>query len=399
MAEAAHHFLRDGFERTSIDRIAASAKVSKQAIYDLAPDKEALFEQVVRAELGSGFFDQPPAQGDLRATVDRFAGDLVESFAVPRNYGLFRANIVATRQFPALASALHDHRRGASRGLARYLDALAADGRLPSLPGSALDLATRLGGMAVEGTRYFLGHPLPGRRQRQAQAQLAADLFLHGLRGLRPDAALDDADICAPPPPDWAGKAQLRLKPDRFAALCRAAADEFLAHGFESASLDPIIATAGVGRSTIYRQFGNKQGLFAHVIGCEVVGFAQPIATPDGNELATRLQRLCRTALDRHLEPRSIALHHLLVQDSAIFPDLARGFYAMQVARLNDAFADILADAGIAPPPPPVVRAAHTLATFGARYVATLRPVDEAERDAMSTQAAAILSQGIGGRA
>lgn len=394
MAEAAHHFLRDGFERTSIDRIAAGARVSKQAIYDLAPDKEALFEQVVRAELDSGFFDDMPVQGDMRETFARFAADLVESFAVPRNYGLFRANIVATRQFPTLASALHDHRRGSSRGLAVCLETLAAEGRIAAISGNPIDLATRLGGMAVEGTRHFLGYPLPARRQRQGQARLAVDLFLHGLRDLQPDAALDGRDIYAPPP-DWDGKAQLRLKPDRFDALCRAAADEFLARGFEGASLDPIIAAAGVGRSTIYRQFGNKQGLFAHVIGQEIAALASPIAAPDGDDLTTRLRHLCRAALDRHLEPRSIALHHLLVQDSAIFPDLARGFYAMQVARLEYAFTDTLTDAGLAPPSPPVIRAAHTLATFGVRYVATLRPVEDDERDAMSAQAAAILAHGI----
>lgn len=67
----------------------------------------------------------------------------------------------------------------------------------------------------------------------------------------------------------------------------------------------------------------------------------------------------------------------------------------MQVAGLEAAFTAILTDEGNAPPSPPVVRAAHTLATFGVRYVATLRPVDEAERNAMSAQAAAILTHGI----
>ena len=49
--------------------------------------------------------------------------------------------------------------------------------------------------------------------------------------------------------------------------------------------------------------------------------------------------------------------------------------------------------------PAPIVRAAHTLATFGVRYVATLRPVNAAERDAMSAQAATILAHGIARRA
>lgn len=300
MNEAAHHFLRDGFERTSIDRIAASARVSKQAIYDLAPDKEALFEQVVHAELDPGFFDALPVRGDMRETFVRFAADLVESFVVPRNYGLFRANIVATRQFPTLASALHDHRRGSSWGLAACLETLAAEGRIAAIAGDPIDLATRLGGMAVEGTRHFLGYPLPSRRQRQVQARLAVDLFLHGLHDLTPDDALDNANAYAPPPPDWTGKARLRLKPDRFAALCRAAADEFLARGFDGASLDPIIAATGVGRSTIYRQFGSKQGLFSHVVGQEIAALAVP--------LPPRAAAISRPGCNASAAPRSIGI-------------------------------------------------------------------------------------------
>ncbi|MGH6782966.1 MAG: TetR/AcrR family transcriptional regulator, partial [Sphingomonadaceae bacterium] len=112
MAEAATHFLRDGFERTSIDRIAAGARVSKQAIYDYFRGKDDLFEQVVRAELRGSLFDGLEPHHDLRAALEQFAARVIDSFGSPRNYGLFRANIVATRHFPELATVLHEYRRG-----------------------------------------------------------------------------------------------------------------------------------------------------------------------------------------------------------------------------------------------------------------------------------------------
>lgn len=395
MSEAAAHFLRDGYERTSIDRIAAGARVSKQAIYELCRDKEDLFEQVVRAEMGIGLAQDLREEGDLRSTLEAFTIDLIDKFATPRNYGLFRANIVATRQFPQLAAALHEYRRGASRGLVSCLERLEAQGVIGRISGSALDLSTRLGGMAVEGTRYFLGYDLPNRSQRWDQARLAVEFFLNGMgKACRADGVDSYPTCCAALPP-WEGKAQLRLKPDRFAALCRAAADEFLAHGFEGASLDRIMAATGVGRSTIYRQFGNKNGLFRYVIGREVEALAAlELDVPEGADLGARLKLLSRAALDLHLMPRSIAMHHLLVQESALFPEIARYFYDTQVNRLGRPFQRMMESEGLGAPAPAVMRVFHTLATFGVRYIASLRAVEAEERDAVSDQAAAIMMHG-----
>ena len=44
--------------------------------------------------------------------------------------------------------------------------------------------------------------------------------------------------------------------------LLQAASAEFMAHRYKGASLDAIAARAGVSKVTIYRRFGNKEGLF-----------------------------------------------------------------------------------------------------------------------------------------
>lgn len=397
MSAATRHFLREGFERTSLDRIAAAARVSKQAIYAEFRDKDDLFDQVVRAGISDRALLVVPADREPQAALEAFAGHWFERFATPTNFGLLRANIVAMRRLPELAAAVHDFRRNASRGLADYLAVQAARGAIDTAGGSSLELATRLGGIAVEGTRYFLGHDLPSRRQRVAQARLAVDLFLHGLGAPAVRAAagttVRPARALPVPPQD---RPRLRLPAERFDRLCEAAAAEFLERGFDGASLGNVTAATGVGRATIYRQFGSKEGLFVHVIGREIEAASRELPAPRGTVPLKRLQLLARAALDRHLEPRSIRLQRLLVQESAGFPGLARGLYDAQVARSGRAFARVVEDAGLGSPAPAVVRAFHTLATFAVRYLVTSRTIPAAERDAVSAQAATIMCRGVG---
>ncbi|TXG96603.1 MAG: TetR/AcrR family transcriptional regulator [Rhodocyclaceae bacterium] len=400
MREAATHFLQDGFERTSMDRIAASAKVSKQAIYEHFDDKEDLFDRVVRAGLSPGDDGTIIDSDDLRATLASYAESLFNAFVKPRNYGLFRANIVATRKFPQLAADLHDYRRSQSHKLAAYLERQVDEGRISPFEGDPVDLATRLGAMGVEGTRYFLGYPLPRKAPRTAQAWLAAKVFADGVgtEGISGAGVPDGYD---PQPPFVAvlsgppGKAQMRLPPERFAALCDAAIDEFLAHGFAGASLEPITTAAGIGRATIYRQFGGKAGLFAYVVAREIAAQWRDIAIPDGETPFDRMEALCRQVLDFHLMPRSLSMHYLLVQESDLFPELARTFYDMQVDRAGRPFAGILREAGMPTPGPALLRIFFTLASYGVRYVVSLRPVTTAEREMVSRQAASIILRGM----
>ena len=395
MRGAATHFLQEGFERTSMDRIAASAKVSKHAIYEYFRDKEDLFDRVVRAGLALADTRRIAEGADLRDTLATYAGSLFDGFVKPRNYGLFRANIVATRRFPQLAADLHEYRRSQSRSLANYLERQLADGRIKPFEGNPVDFATRLGGMGVEGSRYFLGYKLPTKRQRQIQIRFATEVFCDGMmRAVAPEG-LDPQPAYAAAPSDTPGKVQMRMRPERFEALCDAAAAEFLAHGFEGASLDPITTAASAGRATIYRQFGGKAGLFAYVIAREIALQWRNIAAPDAGTPLERLEGLCRRVLDLHLEPRSLALHYLLVQESDLFPDLARSFYDMQVDRAGRPFADIAQAVGLASPSPALLRMFFTLASYGVRYVVSLRPVAQEERDMVSRQAAGIIFHGI----
>ena len=400
---AATHFLNDGFERTSMDKVAAGAKVSKQAIYELFRDKEDLFDKVVRTHLAPAEVTPVVEQGDVTATLENAAERLFDGFREPRNFGLFRANIVAMRRFPQLAADLHDYRRSGSRNLDVYLEQQISLGVIAAGAGNAAELATRLGGMAVEGVRYFLGFSVPAKDVRRQQAELATQVFCYGITTITAAEAAAAASLFAPQPefdpqlPEPPDTVQMRMPQQRFEALCDAAADEFLAQGFDGANIDAIATACGVGRATIYRHFGGKAGLFTYVVEREIARQWCDIPAPDGDTALIRTELLCREVLDLHLEPRSLTLHYLLVQESAQFPELARRFYDMQVDRAARPFRTIAREAGIPAPAPVIERMLHTLAVYGVRYVVSLRAVDEIERTQVSQESATIVWVGMAG--
>ncbi len=395
MAVATAHFLKSGFERANLDRVAADARVGKQAIYEFFRNKYDLFDAVVRAAMIAATPPAPSFAGEIETVLENQALYASTVYADPHVIELLRANIVAVRRFPELATALHEFRRQQVMALADYLSGLAAAGRIGPLPGPPLDHATRLVNLTLAGTCYLLGRPLPEDAERMAQARFAVNLFLKGIGA----ADAGSPGICRPAPPCTAPAAekpvQRRMSGERYDVLCDAALDEFMAAGFENASVERIHWAAKVSRTTIYRQFCSKEGLFRRVVEREIARQAIRLPVPDEGDLETRLVALARSMLDLHLVPRALKLHRLLIEEALVFPELAQGYYDARVARLGSALAQVMAAAGHPRPSPGIVAAFHTLATFGMRYVAADRPVGEEERAENARQCARILTRGL----
>src|SRR6516225_2867635 len=70
-AAALRLFLRDGYERTSVDAIAAEAGVSKRTIYNRYGDKENLFLSVLRDTYAA-------MMTAFRAIADRHLGEVTD---------------------------------------------------------------------------------------------------------------------------------------------------------------------------------------------------------------------------------------------------------------------------------------------------------------------------------
>jgi TetR/AcrR family transcriptional repressor of mexJK operon len=127
-------------------------------------------------------------------------------------------------------------------------------------------------------------------------------------------------------------------------AILDAATAAFLKTGY-AVSVDDIAASAGVGKQTVYRHFGDKQALFMAALaaarasrqgesdgdgdgdgdgngGSESNGEAT--ATPDPADPAAGLAQLGEQILGSALSPTLAALHRLIIAEIDRHPELSR---------------------------------------------------------------------------
>ncbi len=140
-------FLRNGYQGTSMDDIAALAAVSKQTVYKNFADKQALFSEIVlgAAARADEFIEALPHvladADDVEAGLRALARQYLATVMQPRLLQLRRLVVAEAGRFPDLARAYYERvpehviaalgaqlRRLADRGVLRLDDPLAAAG-------------------------------------------------------------------------------------------------------------------------------------------------------------------------------------------------------------------------------------------------------------------------------
>jgi AcrR family transcriptional regulator len=113
------------------------------------------------------------------------------------------------------------------------------------------------------------------------------------------------------------------------AELLKVATDMFLAKGYDSVSVDSIIARTGGTKSNVYKFFGSKAELFAEVVEdlCRQIvhSFADLELDPADPEGA--LREVGRRFLGALLTKRSIRQHRMVVAESARFPAVGKRWF------------------------------------------------------------------------
>lgn len=103
----------------------------------------------------------------------------------------------------------------------------------------------------------------------------------------------------------------------------------FLENGYGATSLDKIAAAAGIAKTTIYRHFGDKKGLFETCMDMATRDFRVQLAETSlrtqSVEDALRAVALC--LLDVLHKPESISLMRLLFAEAPRFPELGRVYH------------------------------------------------------------------------
>ena len=136
-------------------------------------------------------------------------------------------------------------------------------------------------------------------------------------------AALSDARGAAPRRGGRPSRAASEQLGER---ILDVATDSFLAHGYGATSIEAVARRARISKRTFYHRFENKPALFGAVVHRIIDRLRPPAHVPllDGADLEDILNGLAKLILRAALSPQAIALHRLIVAESARFPELAQ---------------------------------------------------------------------------
>ena len=117
--------------------------------------------------------------------------------------------------------------------------------------------------------------------------------------------------------------------------ILEVATELFLAEGYGSTTIEAVAARAGISKRTFYHRFDDKSALFAAVVHEIIEQVRPPAGVPliEGATLRDVLRRLAGMIVHAALSPKAIALHRLVMAESARFPELVRAVHADGSAR------------------------------------------------------------------
>lgn len=115
-------------------------------------------------------------------------------------------------------------------------------------------------------------------------------------------------------------------------AILDAAAQLFLASGYQGTSMDEIAALAEVSKQTVYKNFADKQQLFREIVlgtAARADDFVRdlPSALASSDDLRASLTALARQYLATVMQPALLRLRRLVISEAGRFPELARDYY------------------------------------------------------------------------
>lgn len=179
---AVSEFRQSGYEATSMDRIAASAGVSKRTVYNHFPSKEALFAQILQQLWERSVEGVDLAyRGDrpLRAQLLELVKQKLRLLHDGNFVDLARVAIAAGIHSPERAQEMVARMGDREEGLTVWIRAAAADGRLKTK--DPLFASMQLQGL-VKGFAFWpqitMGQPPLTSAQQKQVAEAAVDMFL-----------------------------------------------------------------------------------------------------------------------------------------------------------------------------------------------------------------------------
>jgi AcrR family transcriptional regulator len=125
--------------------------------------------------------------------------------------------------------------------------------------------------------------------------------------------------------------------------IVRSAAKLFLERGYDSVSINEIIAVVGGSKETIYSNFGNKAKLFEAVVQQLCSDVTIRIDTRPIGSLEQQATRIARSFVSMVLTPQIMSFHRLMTSIGREFPEAGRLFYQTGPETVYRIFADWIA--------------------------------------------------------
>lgn len=116
--------MRDGFRGASVDRIAATAGVAKQTLYNHFPSKEALFEETIRLGVRDIVVELDDAPGNTSDRLIAFGLALRKKLLSPEGLDWYRMVVADLSRLPELGNIVW--RQGPLETVSRLADFLAS---------------------------------------------------------------------------------------------------------------------------------------------------------------------------------------------------------------------------------------------------------------------------------
>ncbi len=107
------------------------------------------------------------------------------------------------------------------------------------------------------------------------------------------------------------------------ASILAAARELFLTRGFAATSVQEIADRAGVTKRTLYVKIGDKEAIFAAVVGAMLQDWRQVVVGFDPDDsLQLQFEQLGRQLLSVMLEPDMVRLNRVMLAEAYRFPSL-----------------------------------------------------------------------------
>ncbi|RPF71294.1 TetR/AcrR family transcriptional regulator [Aurantiacibacter spongiae] len=139
----------------------------------------------------------------------------------------------------------------------------------------------------------------------------------------------------------------------RRTAIVAAARALFVEQGFDRTTLNQVVAQAGGSLATVYKLFGNKEGLLDAVVKEKIIPGTEIVRrfAGRGGDPGEILRMIGSALHARFLNPEDIALTRLVISRSVADPHFARHFFETTASLTKEAMTGLFErwrDAGVA---------------------------------------------------